>query len=280
MKKSLPNKLKSYSALAAAVATTGVVNAQIIYTDVSPDVTVNTSLTGVNIDLDNGGVVDFIVGLQSGVSATSSYPYNTIWSLPQGGVNAIAQNGVNGAYPLNAALNLADPIDASLVWAVDANQIAALVWPTYPASDAGNWMGATDKYFGFQFDLAGTTHYGWARFDVAADASSFTIKDYAYDATANTMIPAGGMPVPLNINDLLAHNTMIYGFEKTINVKLSNTTIDGLVTVTDILGQELAKVNVTNEITTIALTDAKPGVYFATITKADGSSFTKKLFLK
>lgn len=284
MKKSLQKKLKSYSALAGAVATTGAVNAQIIYTDVVPDVTVNTTLSGVNIDLDNGGFVDFMIAEQTGVTG-SGYAYNEVLSVvPQNGINAIAQNGtvtLGTAFPLNAALNLSDPIDASLTWATDTVQFAARVYPASPGYNIGNWVGATDKYFGFRFNLAGATHYGWARFDVATDGASFTIKDYAYDATPNTMIPAGGMPLPTGINELLAQNTMIYGFDKSINVKLmNNLSIDGIITVTDILGQEIAKVNVTNEITTIAMDHAKPGVYFARIAKADGSTYTKKLFMK
>lgn len=280
MKKSLQNKLKSYSALAGAVATTGTVNAQIIYTDVIPDVTISTTLSGVNIDLDNGGFVDFMVAEQTGV--VSGYAYNEVLSVvPQNGVNAVAQNGTAGTFPLNAALNLSDPIDASLTWATDTVQFAARVYPASTSYNFGNWVGAVDKYFGFRFNLAGATHYGWARFDVATDGASFTIKDYAYDATPNTAIPAGGMPLPTGTNELLAQNTMIYGFNKSINIKLlNNSTIDGIVTVTDILGQEVAKTTVTNELTTISMDNAKAGVYFATITKADGSSYTQKLFLK
>lgn len=281
MKKSLQNKLKSYSALAGAVATTGVANAQIIYTDVIPDITISTTLSGVNIDLDNGGFVDFMVAEQTGVTG-SGYAYNQVLSVvPQNGVNAVAQNGLIATYPLNAMLNLSDPIDASLTWATDTVQFAARVYPASTSYNFGNWVGAVDKYFGLRFNLGGATHYGWARFDVATDGASFTIKDYAYDATANTAIPAGGMPLPTGINELLAHNTMIYGFDKSINVKvLNNSAIDGVITITNVLGQELAKVTVTNEITTISMEDAKAGVYFATISKADGSSYTKKLFLK
>lgn len=282
MKKPLQNKLKSYSALAGAVIATGSVNAQIIYTDVVPDVTVATSLGAVNIDLDNGGFVDFMIAEQSGVTG-SGYAYNQVLSVvPQNGVNAVAQNGVvSGVYPLNAMLNLSDPIDASLTWATDTVQFAARVYPASTSYNFGNWVGAVDKYFGFRFNLGGATHYGWARFDIATDGASFTIKDYAYDATANTAIPAGGMPLPTGINEVLAHNTMIYGFDKSINVKIiGGSSIDGVVTVTDILGQEIAKVQVTSDVTTISMEDAKSGVYFATIRKADGSSFTKKLFMK
>jgi type IX secretion system substrate protein len=281
MKKSLQSKLKSYSALAGAVAATGAVNAQIVYTDVTPDAVANTPLTGLNIDLDNGGVVDFIIGLNSGTSY--GFPYNFVATLPQDAANAIAEDGTIATTPptsLNAALNLSDPIDATIPWSTATQQVAAIVWPSSTSFNAGNWIGATDKYFGFKFLIGTNTHYGWARCDVSTDGATVTLKDYAYDATPNTAIPAGGMPLPTNINEALANNTMIFGFEKTIKVKLSNSSIDGIVTVVDILGQEIAKVNVTDETTTIPMDNAKSGVYFATITKADGSSFTKKLFLK
>jgi hypothetical protein len=282
MKKPLQNKLKSYSALASAVAATGAVNAQIVYTDVSPDVTVNTTLSGVNIDLDNGGFVDFIVAEQTGV-ASSMYAYNEVLTVvPQNGVNAVAQNGtIGGVYPLNSVLNLNDPIDAALTWATDTVQFAARVYPASTSYNFGNWVGATDKYFGFRFNLGGNTHYGWARFDVSTDGASFTLKDYAYDATPNTMIPAGAMPVSTDINEQLANTTNIYGFDKSINVKLAaGTSIDGVITVTDILGQEVHKVNVADETTTIAMDDAKSGMYIVNITKANGSSYSKKLFMK
>lgn len=56
---------------------------------------------------------------------------------------------------------------------------------------------------------------------MAVDGSSFTLKDYAYDATANTAIPAGGMPLPTNISELLAQDVTIFGFDKSIKVKLN-----------------------------------------------------------
>ncbi|MCX6296495.1 MAG: T9SS type A sorting domain-containing protein, partial [Bacteroidetes bacterium] len=280
MKNSLQKKLKSYSALAGAVAATASVNAQIIYTDVIPNDTINTTLTGVNIDLDNGGVVDFMVDEQTGVTS-SGYAYNEVLSVvPQNGVNAIAENGILGAFVLNAALNSGDTIDAALTLATDTVQFAARVYPASTTYNFGNWIGAVDKYFGLRFNLAGTTHYGWARFDVAVDGSSFILKDYAYDATADALILAGAMSSS-GIEELLAHNTMIFGFDKSISVKImNNASIEGVITVTDVLGQLLASVNVTSDVTIIPMTDAKSGVYFATITKKDGSRFTKKLFLK
>ncbi len=284
MKKSLQNKLKSYSALAATVATAGAAHAQIIYTDVNPDITVDSTSNSVDIDLDNGGVIDFSLIQQSGVTSAGSYAYNAVLTLPNPttGVNAIAENGSvgGGVIALNAALNLNDTIDASLTWVTDTVQFAAFVYPASASYTVGNWVGVTDKYFGLRFDLAGTTHYGWARFDVSADGTTAVLKDYAYDATANTAIPAGAMPTTTGINELLAHNTQIYGFDNSINVKLFNTAIDGVITVTDVLGQQIANVIVTDATTTIEMSNAKAGVYFVTITKANGSRYTKKLFMK
>jgi hypothetical protein len=55
----------------------------------------------------------------------------------------------------------------------------------------GAWFGATDKYMGLRLKISAAQHYGWARFDVSEDGITLTAKDYAYESTAATSIPAG-----------------------------------------------------------------------------------------
>ena len=64
-------------------------------------------------------------------------------------------------------------------------------------SAAGNWHYSAENIIGFRFvAAAGTTHYGWMRFDMGAAGSSGTsmtrkIVDYGYESTAATSILAG-----------------------------------------------------------------------------------------
>jgi len=58
----------------------------------------------------------------------------------------------------------------------------------------GLWNdGETDKYLGIRFSLdeGVTYHYGWVRLDVPEDHKQVTVKDYAYEATADVAIEAG-----------------------------------------------------------------------------------------
>ncbi len=57
----------------------------------------------------------------------------------------------------------------------------------------GEFLGAGDKYLPLKFNIAGSPHYGWVRVNVDNTCSQFTIKDYAYNATANQLIFAGQM---------------------------------------------------------------------------------------
>src|SRR5437868_3874474 len=109
----LKKKLKQYSALAGSMLAAGVAHGQIVYTDVDPDVTLNTG-DGNNyaLDMNNDGTQDYNFVTASAASFKIAgivpYPYTT------GNLNAIAGNTAvfNGnvlLYPYALALN--DNID-------------------------------------------------------------------------------------------------------------------------------------------------------------------------
>jgi hypothetical protein len=49
---------------------------------------------------------------------------------------------------------------------------------------------------GVRFNISGQPHYAWLRLQVAADGSSLTIVDWAYEDAPNTPISAGAVPEP------------------------------------------------------------------------------------
>lgn len=57
------------------------------------------------------------------------------------------------------------------------------------------WAGKT-AYIGVKFTLGGKPRYGWIRIAVAADGSSYTIKDYAWNQVPNGGIRAGNAGAP------------------------------------------------------------------------------------
>ncbi len=113
------------------------------------------------------------------------------------------------------ALNAEAPINGTeTVWNGTMNGGSlTLAW----ASAYGNWAaGATDKYLGLKFDISGATHYGWLRLDTEAGATSFIVKDYAYNTVADEGLAAGeGVTtiVPPTLADISVGNITIEGAE-------------------------------------------------------------------
>jgi hypothetical protein len=152
--------------------------AQIVYTDI-PDATPNATFP---LDLNNDSIEDFII--QMGAT-------DKIVCFPQNN-NAYAGefNGAN-----------------YLPWALTSNTIicdtlSSWYGPINPgflafSSSEGNWVGATDKYLALKLNVGNNTYYGWVRLDVVTTATSFTVKDYAYESTPNACILTGQIPLEI-----------------------------------------------------------------------------------
>ena len=184
----LAGKLLSYSAAAGAVFAIGQdAEAQVAYTDVDPDVTLQAteadSRDTLNIDFNNDEVVDVTIIHGNG----DWYSYSTyFWRSVR------ALNGSGAEIALET------------------------LYATYTY---GPWAdGTADKYLGVRFSLdeGSTFHYGWVRLDVAVDQVQVTVKDYAYEQTAGTTIKAGdigGTPVESLSNNL---DVKVFSYEKSI----------------------------------------------------------------
>ncbi len=185
--------------------------AQIIYTDVTPDDTIkdlNLSYTTYQtypMDLNNDGVTDFDlnqsysqVGLNSGTLCAYYKINKSCYSYPRN-LNAIASNSTGGL-----ALNALSIINGGLSWRDTSsnhgyNNLASYSFTSIrhcpPASPAtgttgGNWYNQNDKYLGVKIIKNGLTYYGWVRLQVVS-ASSITVKDYGYNSIPNQPIKAG-----------------------------------------------------------------------------------------
>jgi ureidoglycolate hydrolase len=206
MKKQLLKKLSICLPLGVAfvimVMFSAGVNAQIIYTDIIPDTTINKNGGVYNLDLNNDKITDFRITFNT---ATATYgkcgSANKINIL----ITPLDSNAVGNTSTYPSALNLNSVIDSSsFVWRKNSNQILANVdWSCvgsgrYPfvrynlrSTITGNWNGKNDKYLPLQLNLKSQKYYGWVRLDVASVAASFTVKDYAYDSTSNQSVIAG-----------------------------------------------------------------------------------------
>jgi len=284
----LSKKLKNYSALAGTVtAAVAGANAQIIYTDVNPDVTVNGNLSGYALDLDNDANADFLFATVDTivVGSTASITVKRVVALPYQSGNAIAGStsvGSNATYIYPLALNNGDGIGAAMSWhsgTSNAQSMASFLSNGSNSASFGNWLGVTDKYIPLRFMIGGANHYGWARFDVVSSADQFTIKDYAYNGTADGGLQAGAQSGSA-VGSVKTFEVAAYAFGKNVNVVFANSSLaHGVVSISNVMGQEVKASNINSQIMHIDMSDVAAGTYFVTVKQDNGTVTTKKVFI-
>lgn len=154
--------------------------AQIVYTDVSPD-----SLVGsvYELDVNNDGTAEF-----------------RIMAVTEGGIAIVKAEGITpedslagyyGGFPNVAgypfALSSETSIGISNSW-VDKGILGG----NHPViMEDAKWNAGQSRYLGLRFNIAGNVHYGWARLRVESGYTAFTVREYAYNSAAGEPILSG-----------------------------------------------------------------------------------------
>jgi hypothetical protein len=267
-KATLIRKVTGYSALAGSlVSLANVGNAQIAYTDISPDYTDSDNGASYSLDLNNDGTADFLI---------------TVATNGGDGVKllggALGNNAIAGTYyaPYKyvSALNAGEEIGAGLSWNEGGSQTMAT--EGYFQNPYGNWFGANDKYMGLLLNLGGDTHYAWARLDVSEDAHTFTIKDYALELTPDATIAAGagGGDVGVEVTEVTSFNAWIS--ERQLSVQLESNWQGGTLRVLNTAGQTILESKVTDRTTTFDLTHQAAGSYVV-VYQQQGNTVSRKI---
>ena len=266
-------KLNSYSAVAGTVfAAVNTVNAQVVYTDINPDVTAGTDGASYNLDLNNDGTFDFEFNLVVQPAGSSSTAYNKVAITPLGANMVAGSSSSPYIYPF--AMNTGDTVKSSLTWQVGSSfSMGVNIAGSYTY---GNWPGLNNRYLGLKINVSGAIYYGWARLDVANAADAFTIKDYAYMSTADQPIVIGlatginEQPVPNNIS--------IYSSKQTIHISSASAT-EAVITIMTVGGQKIQETQMHNGSTDITLDNVSTGAYLVSV-KQDGYMYTKKIIIQ
>ena len=282
----LENKLKKYTALASGITViAGAANAQVMHTDLNPDVIVTGQGASYIMDLNADGTPDFsfytadttINGTTSGMSYTLDikagivYPGSgnswmanssdtTVANVPSGssiGASDFNGLGTSGSY-LGMMLDISVPL---LGYSV-----------TYPA---GNFLGV-DGFVGLKFDVSGATHYGWARVEVSSGSDTIIVKEYAYEATAGSSIQAGANGVGI---DEISSLVEVRNINNEILILTTGKLDNAEATITSISGKQIASQAINNQVEKIKLNDISSGIYFVNI-NSDRGSITKKVYVR
>jgi len=287
MKKQLLTKISAF--IFTAMLFSAGANAQIVYTDVNPDVTINTNGGIYGLDLNNDGITDFNITFNTSTVPAGTNRYILITPL---GANKV---GNDLSFPYPSALSLNTLIDSSSFdWLGTANQhLISRLWFTPPFGGTpvwqyrGNWNGSSNKYVPLQLDLSSQIFYGWARLDAATNAVSFTVKDYAYNTVPNQSILAGQTTVTgINENSFASAINIFPNpatDKLTIGLGTNNEKVE--VSIADITGKIIYSTTVNNpdghgdQKIEVNTNNFAEGVYLVQVQSADFVA-TKKLVVK
>jgi hypothetical protein len=297
-KQDFNQRLKAYSALSSGVLLASVAGAQIVYTDVSPDVTINSTNSHYDVDMNNNSTPDFRL-LHVPISSVVN---TTMYGIPitvnvngdaiavGAGTNALVgfTSTINSSTVyVPAALALNTPINATASWQTNTasygtQTLAVKVDVTVSAvgysgtETGGDWLGETNKYLGVKFSIGANTHYGWIRLDVALDATSAVIKDFAYDATPDAPILAGDM-ITTSIPEL--GEILFWKQQNNISLNFGDIEFQNAeISIYNALGQVVKSENTSEKSTNISTDDLNSGLYIVSV--VIGNEKTSFKFIK
>lgn len=278
MKKITSKKMLNYGAMSAALLGAANAAGQVVYTDVDPDETITTATAGgFNIDLNADGTFDFnpqVFDAANGPGAVI-FPTGSGSNSNQGsnGNGFVGFNAGNFAYPSN--LGSGDAIDGNASFVTDARGDLNFYSCAYTNSQFCG--GVTDRFLGVSFQLAGNTHYGWIRLDLAPSGDNFVIKDFAYNATPGAAIAAGDQGT-LGIDDNV-FTSFEYFVDSSNNLNLKAASSMDNVILHNTLGQQVLSQKLSSSNELVNLNALKSGVYLATVSiegKAKSFKIVKK----
>lgn len=284
-------KLLAYSSATTLFLTlTDHAEAQIMFTDVDPDIVVEAPGGIYELDLNNDAVTDFIFSATSAgatiltsLGANVFYGTHAVFADPQYINSIAAQAGAASGFAYPYALESAAVVGPSLIFQDAAFQTLgynfyALQGADYTTIHAyGNWLGGkTDKFVGLKFVTGGFLHYGWLRMDTDSANRSFTIKSYAYEATANT--PVTTSLVITGTDEHVRPGTFnVYAFHSTLYVSTQHVNGDEpSIEVFDGGGRKVYTAGLQSGSTQISLDHLPAALYIVRINSAD-KIFTKKI---
>jgi len=285
-------KLKQYSAMCISVlATQFSAKAEAVYTDIDPDLILDSDLDFAYIDLDNNGASDFVFFNFSYYTITSYFITQLrqrvlVW--PEGDGNAIAGSHQTWDYIryLPYTLETNQLINETLIFQDGYNQ--RMAFKTYfsglTVAYGGNWYPEIiDHYLGVKFlDAEDCLHYGWIRCDIKDNGRTLIIKDYAYEIKCNTGILAGdtiGDTASVDIEEINLLNVNIYSFNNDIFVQFLGISENYSFQILNLSGAKISSGNLSSNNNIISLRDKPKGYYFVEIYKGNQKFAAKKIFI-
>ncbi|MCA6363389.1 MAG: T9SS type A sorting domain-containing protein [Bacteroidetes bacterium] len=282
MDKTLQKKLKAYSLTAGSLTAAVAAQGQIIHTDPSPDIVIDSAATYA-LDINNDNTAEFSLYAFNYLDSANSLSGYALLDVEPPVVNAVLGNLFSNTYPFPSALNAGDSIRPGATDWQDGSvnngyQYLAVVLPQ-PGPMYGNWPGISDKYIGVRFAAGSQTHYGWARLSVSADGGTITLKEYAYNTTAGQGIVAG-QTTAVGVAEQPAGTPAVHVYDRTLFVNLTpEMQLGGTLQVFNTTGQVVYTESINEASMRISLGDLASGVYLVQVIQPNGEVVTRKIYI-
>lgn len=297
MKKQLLKKLSTFIVTAMMLSVSA--NAQIVYTDVIPDVVRGCnypSPCGADflIDLNNDGINDFTFAPRAhsfSCGNCSPNPVNILGTRDSALVISTAQSWIVdtvGGFDLNKSM------DSSLAWTNAEYNLAQNGERCMACTNGngshkvtqgitGNWQNVSGKFMGLKIKMGSDFYYGWIKLGVsiASYSVSITIMEYAYNSIPNQPILAGQTTVTGITENSFASSINVFPnpANNYLTIALGNNTKKVEVTIADITGKIIYTNIATNtQKVEVNTKDFAEGIYVVQIQIADFIA-TKKLIV-
>ncbi|MFZ0318148.1 MAG: hypothetical protein WAL56_03405 [Candidatus Sulfotelmatobacter sp.] len=173
----LDKRLLTYMAAASAagvsvLAMTQSADAKVVYTPTN-----RVIVSGSRLDLNNDGIPDYDFHSNLEICGTCGYF----------DVGAIKFNKMmSNAQPLAAGIS----VGPGGKFRGGGEEMIDWCSCSGNPSTGGPWLGIQNEYMGFEFNIKGAAHFGWARFSVT-DKGAITLTGYAYETISLKPIVTG-----------------------------------------------------------------------------------------
>lgn len=284
------SKLNNYAAFATAFLFTHNINAEIVYTDIEPDVTLDNDDYFYEIDIDNEGVNDFQLLRIKGAyysywesvyrSFTALFFYNlaenkffagsyfTVGSAMYSSYQTFRPYAIPVDYSVGPLLSFQSegwPIMVSHVFDESHNLI----------KNKGHWSAVDEGYIGIRMGVLGEAHFGWIRVTIIEEPLSMIIHDFAYETTLNKPIRTG--VTFTNVTEIESGSSpfsIVHLGQNTIQVLAPNQ-LPYTIQLFDLSGKMVLTSNQQTGNTTITIPN-QTGVYILQI-QSDGNQYGFKI---
>ncbi|MEN9972493.1 MAG: hypothetical protein RIS20_840 [Bacteroidota bacterium] len=286
-------RLKQYTAVAGALVAQSNLNAQVVATDLNPDVVVDSLSGPYSLDFNNDAnpELNFFIQHLSGASSTQGVQFTYEGAIAgvqlSTGVSVVgaAGTGSSSSSFQISALNNGDPISAAGNFGTSSNATLGLdalvdagALGQFPIQQ-GNFLNQSNKFLGAKLTAGANTYYGWVELSVNANASQITLHGFGYQSTANSQILAGeGANSGLDMISL-ADKVTIVGTPEHVSINVTPDLIGATVSFVSMSGQTLKTEKLNDVNNTVSFDALSTGIYQVVVSNGIEKT-TQRVYVK